>query len=202
MKPVSDFRFAVIVRTQGKRPALLAETLASLSYQRPRCEAVLTVHAPWERVTEVTAICRASGVPHTVLHAGDLARRRGYPLNVGLAHCYEVGGFDALFFLDDDDIVYPTFTRRMAQALTATGADVVYAASNQRDLQGVPEAGYAPLHFAQLLVQNFIPINSYSIRFSRLIATRPFFDESMDYTEDWLFLLQLLSLGLRFEPLS
>jgi hypothetical protein len=201
-KSVGDFQFGAIIRTQGKRPALLAEALESLSFQRPECTAVVTVHAPFDKVKEVKAVCRDLSVRHEVLHAEDTNRKRGYPLNVGLSYCYGMGGFDALFFLDDDDIVYPAFTRRMAQALSACRGDVIYAASNKRYLGRAPEPAYSPLPIARLLLENFIPINSYAIRFSRLAASQPFFDDSMDYTEDWLFLLHLLAQGFRFQALS
>jgi hypothetical protein len=201
MTAVSDYRFVAIIRTQGRRPEMLAEALQSLSFQCPGCVAVVAVHAPFDRVNETAAICREAGLSHQVLHAKDTERKRGYPLNIGLSYCYEAGGFDGLLFLDDDDIIYPQFTRRMAQALMTSEADVIYAGSNQRCLQGAPEAGYFPLSIAQLFIQNFIPINSYVIRFSRLVEARLFFDETLDYTEDWHFLLRLLELGFRFEPL-
>ncbi|MCJ8499393.1 hypothetical protein [Desulfatitalea alkaliphila] len=198
----SDMRFGAIVRTQGNRPELLVEALESLRCQRPACTAVVTVHASPEVFESVQTLCSRVDLPMQLLHAAEVRRRRGYPLNVGLAWCYENGGFDALFFLDDDDIVYPMFTRCMAQAFSATGADVVYAASNKRRLPDAPEAGYRPMHFSRLVVENFIPINSYAVRCTRLTQTRPLFDETLDYTEDWSFLLNLLALGFRFEPLG
>ena len=106
------------------------------------------------------------------------------------------------FFLDDDDIVYPFFAQKMLQALVVTHADVIYAASNCSK-PGYPlEKGYRPRHILNLLIENFIPINSYMIRSDTLKEKRLFFNESLDVLEDWHFLLQLLKNGFRFEAIS
>ena len=199
----SSYSFAAIVRTQGKRMDSLAEALESLSFQRPACLAVVVVHASESVLSPVDAVCRSvEGLNYVLCHAKDTGKKRGYPLNVGLDYCYQQEKeLSALLFLDDDDIIYPFFTRKTAQALAATGGDVVYAASNLRRPGQFPEPAYRPVHIAHLFIENFIPINSYAIRFSRLRKARLLFDEDLDYTEDWHFLLRLLEKGFRFEPL-
>ncbi len=195
--------FAGIIRTQGHRPELLADALQSLSLQQFPCHAIVVVHGDLERYDEIRNTFQQSGAaPVVVLHAPDASRRRGYPINVGLDYCAtELRELDFVFFLDDDDIVYPFFTDTIAAAFFASEADVVYAASNRRAPGEPTEAAYSPSPIHHLLPQNFIPINSYAMRFSALLASGARMSEEMEYTEDWHFLLQLLKAGLRFQAL-
>jgi glycosyltransferase involved in cell wall biosynthesis len=199
MKP----SFAAIVRTTGSRPELLLDTLQSLFLQESPCHAIVVVHGGDDQYSTVKRICENSAGSITILHAGDMARRRGYPINVGLDYCAaNLPAVDYLFLLDDDDIVYPFFTRTMWAAFLSSEADVVYAASNRRSLGQPKEPGYAPKPICNLFRENFIPSNSYAIRHSALIRSSVRMSEEMEYTEDWHFLLRLLAAGLRFHPLA
>jgi hypothetical protein len=138
-----------------------------------------------------------------VLHAPDPSPRRGYPINVALRHLYrsaDAPGF--LFFLDDDDVVYPMFSRKMHEALVVSGADVVYAASNKRIPWEPARPAFTPLPPPCLLLGNFIPINSYAVRFSALKSAHLLFSEDLEYVEDWDFLVRALGRGLDFFPLE
>ena len=138
----------------------------------------------------------------TVLQARDRARRRGYPINVGLDYCASnLPGVDFVFFLDDDDIVYPFYTSTMASAFLAADADVIYAGSNRRIPGGSVELGYTPKPIYNLFRENFIPVNSYAMRHSALLRSGVRMCEEFEYTEDWHFLLRLLEAGLRFHAL-
>ncbi|QTA84464.1 glycosyltransferase family 2 protein [Desulfonema magnum] len=200
----AEYAFAVIIRTTGKRNDSLAEALQSVAFQHLKCLAVVVTHGTDTQIlSEVDSVCKEiNTLDYVLLHATDTHKKRGYPLNVGLDYCYNCGfTFDAIFFLDDDDIVYPFFTQKMRQAFDATDADVIYSASNQRHLGSQPEEAYRPKHISYLFIENFIPINSYSVCFRSLKENNLLFDESLEYTEDWHFLLRLLEKGLRFEAL-
>jgi glycosyltransferase involved in cell wall biosynthesis len=140
-----------------------------------------------------------------VIHApdSDSRRKRGYPINVGIEHCLNtLPGIQYLFLLDDDDIVYPFFTRMMADAFEQSGADLVYANSNRREA-GKPLAPSFPLKpYYHLLEQNFIPSNAYAVRTDALRRSDVRVDESFEYLEDWHFLLRMLESGLRFYRLD
>jgi hypothetical protein len=195
--------FAAIVRTTGSRPELLLDTLQSLSLQALPCHAIVVVHGDDQAYSAVKRTCEDSSAHVTVLHAPSVARRRGYPINLGLDYCAaNLPDIDFLFFLDDDDIVYPFFTGTMAAAFGCAEADVVYASSNRRTLGQPTEPGYTAMPILHIFRENFIPINSYAMRHSALIRSGARMSEDWEYTEDWHFLLQLLEAGLRFHSLA
>lgn len=196
-------RAAAIVRTQGTRPDFLLEALESLRLQTFPVRAIVVVHGDETAANRVRATVARSGGEVEVLHAPDTGRRRGHPVNVGLRHLYRTGTDLAfVFFLDDDDIVYPLFAERMREALIETGADLVHAASNRRVPGKAAERGYVPLPAPCLLVDNFIPINAYAVRFSTAREQELTFDESLEVLEDWSFLVRALGEGLRFSPVD
>jgi GT2 family glycosyltransferase len=205
----SEWRFpdhprgAVIIRTQGRRPALLAAALASVAAQAVAVTAFVVVHGDDAALASIEDILSGIHEDTRILHAADLERRRGYPLNLALERIYDAGEeFDFLFFLDDDDIVYPGFCRTMSDAMRRRNVDVVYAASNRRVSAETATPGYAPLPPICLLIENFMPINSYAIRLGAIRSARLFFDESLEVLEDWNFLHRLLAMRLRFLPLG
>jgi glycosyltransferase involved in cell wall biosynthesis len=193
--------FAAIVRTMGDRPQLLQQALESLTFQQDRCRAIVVVHGDSSAHQKVQQVCRrVGGLEHVALHAKDTGKRRGHPLNVGLDHCYDSESQpDFLFFLDDDDIVYPFFTRIMAAAFLTSQADVIYAASNRKEFGRPAAVGYTPKPIFLLLYENFITINSFAVRMETLRRQRCYFDEHFEYAEDWQFLVTLLQKGFRFE---
>lgn len=195
-------RGVAVVRTQGLRNELLLEALRSLRIQTDPIAAVLVVHGgpdALRTVREVTA--GLEGVE--VLHAPETDRLRGHPLNVALAHIHaSPAPWGFVCFLDDDDVLYPTFASAMIAALRSTGADLVHAASNKRVLGGPAQSAYVPLPAPTLLVQNSIPINAYAVRAEALRTARLEFDEELDYMEDWDFLVRALGSGMRFHPLD
>lgn len=194
-------RGAVIIRTQGKRPGLLLEALSSVAMQTLPVTAFIVVHGDAGRRDGVQAAIRGIHDDVQLLHAPETGRCRGYPLNLALERIYAAGtGLDFLFFLDDDDIVYPEFSAAVAEVFRQPGADVVYAASQSR-VPGKPAVpAYAPLPVACLLFENFIPINAYAVRIAAIRRARPLFDESLEVLEDWNFLHRLLAMPLNFVP--
>lgn len=197
-----DAQGAVILRTQGRRQALLAEALGSVASQAKPVTAFVVVHGDAGQLQAVREAILGVHDDVRLLLAPDTSRQRGYPLNVALDDIYRSSDpYAYLFFLDDDDRVYPRFCSKVIAAFQRhPGADVVYAGSNRRAPGHEPEPGYAPLPIACLLFENFLPINAYAIRLSAVREQRPYFDEMLEVLEDWNFLHRLLALRLRFLP--
>ncbi len=196
-------RGAVILRTQGHRPALLAEALASVACQTLPMTAFVVVHGDRDAYTRVETVIRDIPQEVRLLQAPDTRRHRGYPLNLALDRIYDTDEeFDFLCFLDDDDLLLPGFCARLTAVMRQHQADVVYAASQRQLPDAPPSPGYSPLPPVCLLVENFMPINSYIIRFEAIRAHRLYFDESLEVLEDWNFLHRLLALRLKFQPLG
>jgi hypothetical protein len=202
--PKDKIDFGVIVRTQGRDLGLLTEALQSLAFQASRCLAVVVVHEDARLLVEVGSACKQiSDLDFVLLHASDKARKRGYSFNVGLQYCYNQDlEVDGIFFLDDDDIVYPFFTSIMKQAFLAKNADVIFAGSNSRRPGMQPEEGYRRNNISHIFAENFVPINSYVFRYTALRDKNILFSEELDYDEDWMFLLKLLEHGFRFEAIE
>ena len=191
-----------IIRTQGNRNELLEEALHSLSVQHLRVKALVVVHGDQEALQRVRTVTDRQVGAVEVLHAPRDGRLRGHPINLALSHLYDSAEPGFVFFLDDDDIVYPLFSRKMHEALTISGADLVHAASNKRVAFQRAQPGLAPLPAPCILLENFIPINSYAMRFSALKARRLLFSEVLEYLEDWDFLVRAYCGGLRFFPVG
>ncbi len=196
-------RGAVVIRTQGRRTALLAEALASVAGQSVAVTAFVVVHGDGVALGRVEDVISGLHEGIRILHASDKARLRGYPMNLALEQIYDAREeFDFLFFLDDDDIVYPTFCKTMSDVLRQQDVDLVYAASNRKVPSETATPGYAPLPPICLLIENFMPINSYIIRLGAVRGARLRFDESLEVLEDWNFLHRLLAMQLRFMPVG
>lgn len=199
--PKSPLCAAVLIRTQGKRPRLLTAALRSVAQQTDRSLAVVIVHAGTTELAQVQEIAAGvTGLDSVVLHADDLSRKRGYPLNVGLRWCLNSEkAFSTLSFLDDDDQIYPFFAREMRQAVITRDADLVYSASLCRLNEALPVPAYGAAPLVHLFRENFIPNNALAIRWSTYVRQPVFFDEEIGYTEDWQFLLRLIEAGYRLE---
>lgn len=191
-----------LVRTQGRRPDLLARALASIHEQDAPLTAAVIVHGDGATFERVRATAPAMEGRTVFLHAADTRRRRGHPWNAGLAYLEANRDlYQYLCFLDDDDIYYPLFARRMAEAFALTGADVVYALANRRAPGGASEPSHMPLPVSCLVAGNFIPTNAYAVRADLLADSGVRAPEDMDYFEDWYFLVSLLAAGARFHLL-
>lgn len=203
-----DCFLTVVTRTQGTRPRLLAEALASLAEQTDRdFEVVIVRHrAAPEAASEVNAVVAATPAwlrdRITVLDLETGAR--GAPLNLGFEHA--AGRYVVAF--DDDDLVLPHWVaafralheqapgralraNALRQEVEAIQVDGQLAA---RDL-GEPQAVW-PVDFNLLehLLVNHTP--NMTIAFPREVFhdLGERFDEALDTTEDWDFLLRVASL--------
>lgn len=188
-----------LVRTQGARPALLAEAVHSIGTQSIPTTPCIVVHGAKATYEKVRQWASGLAFKTVVLHADDPAKLRGYPFNVGLGFIRDhARDFDFMCILDDDDIYYPYFAARMSEALTLSDADVVYSLANRREPPSPPLAGWQPRPAACLVGNNFIPTNALAIKVDTLISSGVQFREDMNYLEDWDFLLSFMTAGARF----
>ncbi|CAN7409263.1 hypothetical protein LJR009_003485 [Bosea sp. LjRoot9] len=188
-----------IIRTQGSRLHLLAETVASVLDQTVSTRPCVVVHGGDDVEAQVRAWLASQQLDALVIGAPDRERRRGYPLNVGLDYVRaNAGAYDFAFFLDDDDIIYPLYAERLAALLSRTGCDVGVALANSRVPWNPPQPGHQQLPVSALVAGNFIPIHCYAMRTAFLTANPLRFQEDIDYLEDWDFLVSLLDAGARF----
>ena len=195
--------FAAIIRTTGDRPLQLLQALQSVSLQQAPCLSVVVVHGDDGALASVNQAVAGNGTAPrvTVLHADDIRRKRGYPVNVGIDHCIaHQPAIEFVFLLDDDDIVYPYFTSMLARAFPVSDADVVYAASNRKEPGEAPSRGTLAAPIGYLFKLNFIPSNSYAVRLESLRKSGLRMDETLGHLEDWHFLLRMVESGFRFQP--
>ena len=203
-----DCFLTVVVRTQGRRPRLLAETLASLAAQTDRdVEVVLVRHrAAADDARAVDDV--VAGVPswlRAVLTVLDLdTGARGAPLNLGFEH----GRGRYLAALDDDDVVSPDWvaafrslhaqgsgrvlrTNAWRQDVEATAVD---GAVHARPVGEPQEAWPRDFQLLDHLLMNHTP--NMTVAFPREVFhdLGERFDESLDTTEDWDFLLRVATL--------
>ena len=195
---------AVLLRTQLKRPTLLARSIQSVLSQDLRNTPISTkivllfdVQIGTERVeehlSEVILEPNKNSVEITLCAAQNATRSD--LLNEGLrfAHC------DYIFCLDDDDYVYPNHIVTLVCALenrdsvaAYTAADVVYVDSGG---DGANEIAYGTIHYSlwwsysKLCLHNTFPIQAVMFR-------RPpeevSFQSDLHALEDWMFWLRFL----------
>jgi len=196
-----------IIRTQGARIELLTSAVASVQQQGVPITPCIVVHGDEAtRGLVERQLSRelgpTSGPPPIVLAAPELTRRRGYPCNVGLDFLYaHADRFDLLCWLDDDDHLLPNFGARLVEAMRRRGADLAYGLTNALPVSGEPVPQHQLLPTVSLFHGNFMPINSYLVRTDALLAVKARFDETLDYLEDWDFLIQVMGGGAKAVPL-
>ncbi len=192
----------VIVRTIEGRLEFLKEALYSLAaVAEAHVHPIVVVHGPsaahLERVQELVAHLEGLLPEVTVRSVTDGEGIRSRPLNVGL----DLADGEYLAFLDDDDVVYPTFAQRLIGALRAEPALSVAYGQSQVVHGEVTEDGFralrhgrryaSPFDRVRLFLENYIPINSYVARTAEVRSAAARFDESLPLLEDWAFLCQL-----------
>jgi len=194
-KSTKSLQGLCLVRTQGKRGDTLVDTLASIAMQSPPITPCVIVHGDEQALHATTSIVKQKSPLETViLHAPAMEKRRGYPLNIGIAYAIDnLQTYNYICFCDDDDIIYPTFSNSVAEAFSKNACHIVFGGSNKRETDGMLQHAYSPLPLPTLLASNFITTNSIAISTPFLAHTRATFPEDMHYLEDYLFLLDLLS---------
>ncbi|HEX9303875.1 MAG TPA: PIG-L family deacetylase [Thermoanaerobaculia bacterium] len=182
---------AVVVRTRN-RPALLADALASLRAQTARPTRVVIVNDGGASVSTMADPFRDTF--EISLEEFPERRGRSHAANRGV----EAAGEDLIAFLDDDDRYFPDHFERLLAAhrsgpepvVYSDAATVVYRWDGDGWKPGSRTLQYS-LDFDPdyLLLANYIPLHT-------LLLPRPLFrklggfDASLDYSEDWDFLIR------------
>lgn len=208
--PVSEGScfLTVVMRTQGRRLPCFAEALQSLAEQTDRDFEVVVVRHRAE--SEVTA-----GVDEVVAEQPSWLRERirvldldtgarGAPLNLG----FDTARGSYIVILDDDDLVLPAWVATFRELHDRQPGRALRAAALRQDVEAVTENGQTgavpvgepvehwpkPFHLLDHLLMNGTP--PMTIAFPRAVFhdLGERFDEDLDTTEDWDFLLRVVSL--------
>jgi LmbE family N-acetylglucosaminyl deacetylase/glycosyltransferase involved in cell wall biosynthesis len=183
---------AVVVRTRN-RPALLREALRSLEAQTARPRQVVIVNDGGASVAGLAPEFRHSF--DVTIEEFPQRRGRSNAANRGVALARE----ELFGFLDDDDLTYPDHVERLLRAHRSGPEPVVYsdavtAVYGRRDEQREPlrRALQYSLDFDPdfLLLANYIPLHTLLLP-RALFEKAGGFDEALDYSEDWDFLIRL-----------
>jgi LmbE family N-acetylglucosaminyl deacetylase/glycosyltransferase involved in cell wall biosynthesis len=183
---------SVVVRTRN-RPALLRDALESLAAQTARPQQVIVVNDGGASPAEVTDSFR--DLLRLTLEDSPQRAGRSAAANRGAALATE----PLLTFLDDDDRCYPDHLERLARAHRSGPEPVCYtdAVTVVYERRGEEwEPRHRALQYSldydpdYLLLANYIPIHTLILP-RALYAKTGGFDESLDYSEDWDFLIRL-----------
>lgn len=183
-------RVTVIVRTKD-RPELLQEALASLAANTYGRTEVLVVNDGGEPPPLPTDF------PHTLRRLDlETCRGRAAAANAGIA----AAAGEYVSFLDDDDLAEPEHLATLAGLVTAQGVRVAYADAAVGVYRLDAQVGwrceerrlpYSRDFDAELLwFDNYIPFNTLLME-RRLLAEVGEVDTSLDFFEDWDFLIRL-----------
>ncbi|NOR72208.1 MAG: glycosyltransferase, partial [Methylomarinum sp.] len=179
---------SVIIPTLN-RPESLLEALASLkaqSYQN--WEAIVVNDGGVGMAPLIESIdVRIHYIEHCKSLGQSAARNTGLRFAKG----------DVVCFLDDDDIYLENHLETIINGIKNAGFVYTLAEYIYKDEGGNligKEVPYKDIEYSreQLLVENFIPINTWGIRKSKLDEVG-FFDEGMSCLEDWELLIRLSS---------
>jgi glycosyltransferase involved in cell wall biosynthesis len=174
---------SLIVRTQGRRRALLEEALASIAAQTYPCIEAIVVEdgsdAAAESVAQVNAVRPGAFRRLTLQLVGRSAAG-----NAGLNAAQGA----ILGFLDDDDRLLADHVERLVSAMTAANAEFAYAQAQPVALDGRTPAGAplgdVPFSRALLWVRNAIPIQAALFR-REAFERHGGLDTDLDALEDW-----------------
>lgn len=197
----------MIVRTQGRRPRSLLETLDSIATQtHPHVDTVVVVHGDDDAVAAVTDAVENRPSVRVI---GTEAPGRAAPLNAGL----EAAGGDYVCFLDDDDLAEPTWIAvTAAAAATAPGSIIRSVTASQ---SWTTDGGEEPVRASGAIEHPFpetfdllahmstnqTPICAVAYPRLALAELDLRFDESLPVYEDWDLLMRAaMLLGVHSIP--
>ena len=166
--------------------------MSSIANQTHHNFEVVLVNDGGEDVQSIVQIFSAY-YPITYIYNQDSIGRTA-AINAGL----RAAKGDWIGFLDDDDIIYPWHLELLLDAARQNNASMVYGNHNRVLFQNMEDlipdkiVEWTPWEFNrnQLLVNNYIPINSYLFRHD-LLESIGFWDEELERLEDYDFLLRL-----------
>lgn len=183
--------FSIIVTTYN-RPQLLVDALRSIDVQSYQDFEVILINDCGEPVEHLLSQFKASIqlVRHKVNSGLSAARNTGLKLAKG----------QYIVYLDDDDLLLQNHLHVLAEEITNSPNTVIYTDSdlvkesithNKRIEQGRGNPHqHTDFSINQLMVQNFIPVNSFCHP-RNIIESIGYFDEELPALEDWEFLLRL-----------
>ncbi len=184
---------SVVIRTRN-RPALLREALESLRTQTARPRQVVVVNDGGASPREVTDAFRDAFA--LVLEEPRQRQGRSAAANRGVALAAE----PLVAFLDDDDVCFPDHLAILARAQREGPEPTVYSDAVTVVYGPGGAAGWEPrvraLQYSldydpdYLLYANYIPIHTLLLP-RELYRKVGGFDESLEYSEDWDFLIRL-----------
>jgi LmbE family N-acetylglucosaminyl deacetylase/glycosyltransferase involved in cell wall biosynthesis len=182
---------AVVVRTRN-RPALVVQALQSLRAQTARPSQVVVVNDGGASVCPLVEPFRDS----FEITLQELAESRGRSAAANLG--VESSKQDLVAFLDDDDLCFPDHVERLVSAhrsgpepvVYSDAVTVVYRREGEEWKPGVRTLQYS-LDFDRdyLLLANYIPLHTLVLP-RALYRKLGGFDEVLDYSEDWDFLIR------------
>lgn len=199
---------SVVMRTQGRRLPCLTEALESLVAQTDRDFEVIVVRHRIETglVAGVDAVLDAqpSWLRERTRVLDLETGARGAPLNLG----FEAAAGSYLVILDDDDLVLPHWVATFRELHDRQPGRALRAAALLQEVEAVTTDGQTaavpvgapvehwpkPFHLLDHLLMNGTP--PMTIAFPRAVFHElgERFDEQLDTTEDWDFLLRAVAL--------
>lgn len=197
--------WTIIVRTQGQnnstelRNAL--DSLVAQSYQN--ISIILTIHSNKQKIIDETLQFIKSYEDILNIKALVIKDRQGnrsYPLNAALKELDS----EYVSFLDYDDIYYPKMGSLLISLLEkekktfAVGRSIKVIQEEVVDVFGnrylyTKNKSYfnkKPFNKIAFFIDNYIPFNTFVIRTS--LMQDEYFDEKLDYLEDWDWLRRLV----------
>ncbi len=183
---------AVVVRTRN-RPALLKEALESLRAQTARPGEVVLVNDGGASPSEIAGPFREAF--RVTVEEFPARRGRSTAANRGVHLAREA----LVAFLDDDDRFYPDHFERLVRAHRSGPEPVIYSDAvtvvyARRDEHWEPR--HRTLQYSldfdpdYLLLANYIPLHTLLLP-RALCGKVGGFDETLEYSEDWDFLIRL-----------
>lgn len=213
--PRASCFLSVITRTQGRRPLLLAETLGSLAEQSDRDFEVLVVRHATDVSQAQTVQEVVSALPAWLrerVRILDVERPgRSAPLNDG----FEAARGSYVAILDDDDLALPRWVSTFHDLAATHPGQVLRAVAVRQPVRveagpaGPAAVAVAPadrlwpstFHFVDHLLINHTPPVALAYPRTVFRDRGERFDESLDTTEDWDFLMRAASLvGVASSP--
>jgi LmbE family N-acetylglucosaminyl deacetylase/glycosyltransferase involved in cell wall biosynthesis len=183
---------SVVIRTRN-RPALLREALESLRAQTARPTQVVVVNDGGASLSGLADAC--AGAFDLTLEEFVESRGRSAAANRGVS----LARSELVSFLDDDDLCYPDHLERLVRAHRSGPEPVVYSDA-VTVVYRRREESWEPLHRTlqysldfdpdYLLLANYIPLHTLLLP-RALYGRAGSFDEKLDYSEDWDFLIRL-----------
>jgi glycosyltransferase involved in cell wall biosynthesis len=172
----------VLTATLGRRPAMLAEAIASVAAQ---------TFTDWEHIVVDDGSFSVPDIDGVrVLHVGQCGL--GPARNVGV----DVAEGDAIALLDDDDLWLPEHLETVWSVMQRTDADVVYADCIEEGRRDGYHLDVGPFDPERLAVQNFICVPATLVRTDSLRAVGGFPSGAL---EDWGLWLRMHAAGMHFE---